>query len=300
MKKSMILFSILFIAVSAPRARAQAALNLDHFKCYVIREAVPPLPEDLAVILEDQFDELFGKRVGGFSSLIQAVLFCNPTQKVTDRGNTLILNRNNHLKMYLLKQALFGRDDGVVVKPIDLRVVVENQFGTTQQLGVRWGSINELLAVPTQKVERNLGPPSGLDHFKCYEAFGDPINKVVILIDQFLGERVTVLSPQSFCNPAAKTVSGVTTPIQNHDAHLTCYGITQLTPQPFQQQQVQTLNQFGTESLVVDGARSLCVPSRKLSVECGLPFLPDCTLPEPTPICFIDESGQLICKTQSG
>jgi hypothetical protein len=136
-------------------------------------------------------------------------------------------------------------------------VVVRNQFGF-QFLKV---GQPEALAVPTQKFPHN--PPEGLDHFKCYRASGRNINQVVGLSDQFLkSPEVKVYRPYEFCNPVAKLHNDQLTPIENPKAHLVCYTISR---DPFATQ-VDTLNQFGTEPLLVNEPDLLCVPSTKLCV----------------------------------
>ena len=70
-----------------------------------------------------------------------------------------------------------------------------------------------------------------------------------------------MLDPISFCNPVMMSVGGATTPIQNPEAHLTCYTIT---PRDFTGA-VAIQNEFGTLfNLILDKADILCVPSLKL------------------------------------
>jgi len=71
-----------------------------------------------------------------------------------------------------------------------------------------------------------------------------------------------VFEPFGFCNLVAKAHNDQVTPIQNPKAHLVCYTISR---EPFTSDAV-TINQFGTENLVVREADLLCVPSSKLRV----------------------------------
>ena len=101
---------------------------------------------------------------------------------------------------------------------------MQNQFGP-QKLTV---TDPILLGVPSQKDTEP--PPSGLDHFKCYQATGNPVNAVVDLIDQFHFEPgVAVLNPDWFCNPTEKIHNGQDFPITDPVDHLVCYLIN---PQP--------------------------------------------------------------------
>ena len=233
------------------RALAQGtAPTLDHFRCYFTQG--PPLNE--VVGLKDQFDPATG--VGEDVRVMYPVRLCNPVEKKRLDKVTPILNPDGHLKMYLIAPLLTAA--GAVSQPAPGRmVVVRNQFGL-QSLRL---SQPEVLAVPTQKFPHN--PPQGLDHFKCYRATGRNIAQVVSLNDQFVqSPDVKVLEPFGFCNPVAKLHNNQVTPIQNSKAHLVCYTITR---EPFETS-VDTLNQFGPESLLVHGTDLLCVPSAKLRV----------------------------------
>jgi hypothetical protein len=115
----------------------------------------------------------------------------------------------------------------------------------------------ELLCVPSKKD----GVPSALnlDHFKCYEAEGNPVNVTVSLEDQFGVEpEVLVAEPELFCNPVDKNGEGIFHPT----AHLTCYKIED----DGEELDVSIKNQFGEQSLKVEKPELLCVPSEKISV----------------------------------
>ena len=112
-------------------------------------------------------------------------------------------------------------------------------------------------------------PPADerLDHFKCYDADGDPVDATVDLADQFGVEPgVLVGKPQVFCNPVDKNGEGILDP----EAHLTCYEIEDLG----ERQAVLISNQFGEQTLTVNEPQLLCVPSEKLDVQ---PLPPDCS-----------------------
>ena len=123
--------------------------------------------------------------------------------------------------------------------------------------------------------EKN-GVPSDLaiDHFKCYEAAGDPLYVIVDLVDQF-GVNLDVLvgAPELFCNPVDKNGEGILDP----EAHLTCYDIEDGDDDNDNDDDgdsdsgsdsdglnVQVNNQFGEQVLEVEDSELLCVPSEKL------------------------------------
>jgi hypothetical protein len=108
-------------------------------------------------------------------------------------------------------------------------------------------------------------PPPVLDHFKCYQTRQvgtkfDP--RRVVLSDQFTTERVNVVRPEGFCNPADKDGSGINDP----SAHLACYKIGDVRGDEFpkfKKERVDVTDQFGTHSLLLKKIRSLCLPSSK-------------------------------------
>ena len=219
---------------------------IDHFLCY---EAEGNEVER-TVSLEDQFGLELEVEVE------EPELFCNPVAKNGMFPDDLI-NPEAHLTGYEIE------DEGEEVERV---VVIENQFGQ-QTLTVEEP---ELLFVPTGKlmvdgVPTGLDEPKGLDHFKCYEAEGDPVNVTVSLQDQFgLELLVEVEEPELFCNPVAKDVI-FPVDLINPEAHLTCYVIED---EDEVERDVILTNQFGQgQMLEVEEPELLCVPSEKTSVE---------------------------------
>ncbi len=110
-----------------------------------------------------------------------------------------------------------------------------------------------------------------LDHFRCYPgkpAKGTPkfASRTVRLADDLEDKSTVVDSVASLCNPADKAGEGIADPT----AHLACYKIKPVTKKPkFVARDVVTADQFGSLSLRVSGAATLCVPSEKD----GLPSL---------------------------
>lgn len=98
-----------------------------------------------------------------------------------------------------------------------------------------------------------------LDHFKCYEAKGDPLDVTVDLHDQFEVEPgVLVKKPVFFCNPVAKNGEGILNPA----AHLTCYEISD----DGEKRDVVVEHQFGAQTLEVKKPQLLCLRSKKIDV----------------------------------
>jgi hypothetical protein len=262
--------AVLLVAIAGPAAAKEGGgegggpntpPNLDHFYCYFAAGRVQPM----TVLLQDQFDAAL-KQTEQIQDL-RIIRFCNPVQKTTADGSvTQIQHPDDHLTMYL-----------ITPEPIIPRaVVVRNQFGTQQ---LRTGNA-VLLAVPSGKVwpvpvtapPQTPPIPADLDHFKCYLASGKPLDRTVLLQDQFFKDTAGVLAaalqPILFCNPVQKSVPNplngglITTAITNPIAHLTCYVTTRRSF-------TSTLlydNQFSPQlsSLQVANPDFLCVPSLKL------------------------------------
>ncbi len=110
----------------------------------------------------------------------------------------------------------------------------------------------------------------GIDHFKCYEAMGMPIDKMVDLKDQFGSEPMTrVRVPKFFCNPVEKTRrdTGEVTGILHPKDHLTCYS----TESNVDKRGINIKTQFGTQRVKIRKPvpRLLCVPSDKTAFTSG-------------------------------
>ena len=255
-------------AVAAPPSPPP---NLDHFRCYsnTGHPALPPI-----ATLEDQFDERLEKVEEVV--VVWPIGFCNPVAKtIPSPGGgpgqtTEIQHATHHLTMYEIRETTRQRHP-------TWKVTVDNQFGRQTLFATK----PVLLGVPTHKVSvgvdpvvpTGLDPPEGLNHFKCYQAKGAPLNAAVTLEDQFETTDLLVVAPVLFCNPVEKTVTSTTgvsivTPIVDPEAHLTCYNLKLATQIGFSTNiSIQTNNQFSHISpepfTVVTDERVLCVPSNK-------------------------------------
>lgn len=216
------------------------AQALDLFKCY---RTPFPQPAAVDVLLDDQF--LDGYRL---FTVEESVRFCSPEAyaQVYPHSGDLnpIQDPDAHLKLYRVSP--YDPEPARIVK-------VDNYVGNDQVLTV---DQPEALAVPAQRVP--LPSPNGLDHFLCYRASGQRVGVRLKLRDDLHNEnRVTVLEPTLFCNPATKVHDGVVHPIQWPDSHLTCYAIKGT---PFSGS-ATVVDQFGTEDLDLVRAGLLCVPT---------------------------------------
>jgi len=248
-------------AIAAPPSPAP---DLDHFRCYSITVGHPALPP--IATLKDQFDQRLEKVEEVV--VVWPIGFCNPVAKtIPSPGGgpgqtTNILDPNAHLTMYEIRETTRQRHP-------TWKVTVDNQFGRQTIFATK----PVLLGVPTQKVsvegvDTGLAAPVGLNHFKCYQAKGAPLNAAVTLEDQFETTDLLVVEPVLFCNPVEKTVGTTITEIEDPEAHLTCYNLK--TQIEFSMNiNIQTNNQFNhipgaTEPFTVEtDERVLCVPSNK-------------------------------------
>jgi hypothetical protein len=213
---------------------------LDHFQCYEAeRGPFTTFPVTLT-------DSLGASTV----TVVRPKRLCNPADKNGEDPSAP--THPDHLTGYIIKQTT----------PRFTRIPaqnVTNQFGTVSVDLVR----PDYLMVPSAK--SLTGPPSPIvptiDHFKCYRVLKARTRASNLAIDdQFGSLSVDVKQPSRLCLPADKNGSGITNPL----VPLMCYK-TQLTPgsPPFRGPTGSVFidNQFGSDTLVVNHLRELCVPS---------------------------------------
>lgn len=214
--------------------------GLDHFHVYDVDDA----GVEATVELRGQFDR-DKARTAGLGPLTH---FANPVAK----NGEPIVHDNAHLTFYRLRQR--EQEPGRAVR-------ILNQFGRQDlKLGQPL-----LLAVPAEKQEEGSSFPKHLDHFKCYEAAGQPIDRRVVLEDQFGRVISAVGKPRWFCVPVEKKHDGRVEPIKNPDAHLTLY---ELRPAEAGRS-IRIEDQFGRRELKVLRSELLAVPTQKLFTEGG-------------------------------
>jgi hypothetical protein len=201
------------------------AAAADHYVCYVATDltANDPAP----VVLRDQFES------GQFDPG-KADRLCSPAQK----NDEPVHDSATYLKRYPLTGAPFTPKN----------VLVTDQFGQ-YLIGVTGP---RFLLVPTSRDDPDPPDPGapGFEHYKCYV-----FNKQPTVQDQFQTRTVAVVA-WSLCNPAQKDDEEVRDP----NRHLLCYQISGPAPTP---NEVDTMNQFGTERLRLGIQRQFCLPSTK-------------------------------------
>lgn len=115
MKHLLSVFAVV-AALAFGASPATAQFNLDHYKCYKVKDLKNPKFEKTTVSLTDQF----GINDGDFEAK-KPFMFCNPV----DKNGEGILNDDDHLTCYKVK--------GPRLQPNDRpEVEVVNQLGTLQ------------------------------------------------------------------------------------------------------------------------------------------------------------------------
>lgn len=213
----------------------------DHYKTYLVGE--PPIYH-FEVELEDQF----GAQIYVTELLEQlGVPVVKNNEPINDPG------------LHYTWWVIHGREPG-------RRVVVDNQFG---EQGLDVGDARYLWNPALKNPEPGQGPPLA-NHYKCYQAWGHPLQREVTLVTQFGNEVAVVMEPEIFCNPTAKLdlVNGMQYPVVDPHQHYVCYRLEPVHPM---QESVGVLDQFLLESLFLVESRYLCVPSLKTGVTPALP-----------------------------
>lgn len=211
--------------------------KVDHYKVY----ALNPTFTKIAVKLADNFntETVTLSELGGLGHPV-------------DKNREGIIAPNAYLSVYVFKpKTVHGG-----------KIKFKDQFGIqTWKLGHA-----DFLLVPTEKIKTgSKPPPATLDHYKCYEASGNRLDKKVSLRDEYDGKTaktVTVEQPCFWCNPATKTHGTKTFKINNPKQYLACYLIkpqTRFSPPKLE----RTKDQFGTHKMVVMFPNLLCVPATK-------------------------------------
>jgi len=247
MKRKALLSSglLVVLALAATPAHAQidpGTVNENHYKVYELLPPVPPLTTG-PFGLRDQF---------GFTDHETAMLekFGIPAEKHLQDATGEVFPILDPFRHYTWWEFDF-------TEPFVRRVDVLDQFG-----GHSWRlRTSRYLLAPAGKNQADV--PEG-NHYKCYEADDAPIVNIAVgLVDQVDSVGVFVLHGEYFCNPADKTVGGVTYSMVDSTAHLTCYRVENTTPYDVTDVAV---DQFGNRPIVLQQNTYLCVPAVKETV----------------------------------
>jgi hypothetical protein len=220
----------------AGRAEAQVSPLWDHYKVYETPIfPVPPL--GIPIVLSDQF--------GVFQhQALQLERVMNPAMKEDQNGIFPINNPNLHYTWW-----------SITPQPFGALVAATNQFGD-QTLNV-----SNAVYLLNPALKNQTGVPPEANHYKCYLCSGQPVNKPVLLTDQFDQWSTVVMLPRYFCNPAQKQDPVRTYPILDPNQHYICYEIQPADPTIFP---ATVTDQFVVNHPSPMGpARWICVPTFK-------------------------------------
>jgi hypothetical protein len=224
------------VASTAVVAQDPPQMERDHYKIYDLL-GDPNISGE--VELRDQF--------GGGPVLFEGPYhFGLPTSK----NDEPVFDFITHYNWYKIDTVEGGRE-----------VVYQNQFGENVVHVTR----GRYLLTPALKFpDATQEPPRDRDHFKCYEALGEPLGITVRLETQFGFEDVILEEPELWCNPAEKVLpTGEIFPILNERDHLICYRIEPQQPLGIS---ISYLDQFSPGGGHLEMNRWLCVPSLKTGV----------------------------------
>jgi len=247
------LFVTALVVLHGARADAQVNPLWDHYKVY---EVVPP-PLQIGgglVTLTDQF--------GTYDhQMLQLLRFMNPVEKqVIGDGTYGIHDDITHYAWWSISPQTFSAT-----------VTATNQFGD-QTLNVHDGVYLLNPALKNQPLTNILQLYK--NHYKCYLCDGQPINKQVILTDQFGQWSATVTFPRYFCNPVDKHVLSPFPeedwPILDPNQHYICYELQPEDPTPHTatvvDQFIRLMGFSDPPSMDFHPSRYLCVPTLKTGV----------------------------------
>ena len=235
------------LALGGTRANAQVPITWDHYKLYV---ANPPLgPLGVQVLLTDQW--------GSYPHTVDHLEFwMNPVEKT-------VFNATGQTTYPINEPFLHYTWWRISPQPNNLLVAATNQFGD-QTLNV-----HDAVYLLNPALKNQSGSPPPRNHYKCYLCDGQPVNKQIVLHDQFdppgsQGWNATVTVPRWFCNPTVKQVQGSPLPpdpIVEPNQHYVCY---EYTPADYHISSLNFTDQFiANGTLNVSPNQWLCVPTFK-------------------------------------
>jgi hypothetical protein len=252
MRKTDVAMLICGLALLAGDAAARLVTGceepLPHFQCYEVKPGrfttAPPTVVDRFGPLTP--DLRFPHRL------------CAPTNKNGEDPNAPA--NPQHLAGYGVRASA----------PRQTGLVVTNQFGSLTLDTTR----PDYLMVPTAKGLNGPPPPLGpplVDHFSCYKvkrSRGAPkfVKQLgVSVVDQLESVSLDVVKPARLCVPANKNDEDPTAP--THPQALLCYKTRSRIG--YDGRVVDTLNQFGPDTMELIHRRELCVPSFINGESCG-------------------------------
>jgi hypothetical protein len=136
------------------------------------------------------------------------------------------------------------------------QVTLADQFGATTATVTR----PDRLCNPADKNGEGIGEPT--IHGMCYR-ISEPAfqHRDVLVSNQFGQQTLTVLSPESLCNPAEK--DGIPMPGDVNPNHFKCYKVRGQPGERFDERTVSVADQFETKTTRVIKPLLLCNPVDK-------------------------------------
>ena len=213
-----------------------APAGIDHFKCYTVAST---RARTRSLRVQDRF----GTQT---VSLRSARQLCNPAAKTAGGTTNAVRNPRAHLACY----ASAASADPPAPRFVRLR----NQFGTaaTQTTGA------QTLCVPS-RVPAGADPERALDHMRCYGVTPRAVRQSVRLRDRFGRTSTRVARLVRLCNPAQRTLRGVTRKVARPAASLACYAIRDTSR--LRARGVIVRNALERRRLRATRAETLCLPT---------------------------------------
>jgi hypothetical protein len=209
-----------------------------HLACYSL---APQASATRTIFIRNQFGD-------ASAALQQPTLLCLPSLK--DGGPPPPPRVAQHFKGF---RAVGGAASRELVTLID-------QFGTEQ---VRLGAVRQLLT-PVEKRRTGRAPEPiqrPAEHLKCYRISGPDAGRTVRVTNQFTeSTELTVGAPTDLCAPATKVLEGEPGPPPADLNHYKCYAVSRT---PAVAENVDLVDQFGTERVRVQRPSRLCNPVEK-------------------------------------
>lgn len=208
---------------------------------YLVYQLAQPYTVDIPVTIFDQFDQFFPPPYSTNNLVMDK--FANPVNK----NGEGFFNFDIH-------QTWWQIHDPQAIKKVGLL----NQFGHQE-----WDVLDgRYLVLPALKDEPGEVPL--WNHYKCYDAVGEPVLMQLDLLDQWGTYVSMAVDPVLFCNPCIKELAdGERFEIVTPEAHLAVY---RLEP-PIPADNFATVyDQFGIREINAIEAIWLVVPSEKLTV----------------------------------